>query len=33
MAISFTMFGGNPLIDAVTVGVMCGYLDGRKKET
>lgn len=33
IASSYYLMNGNPILDAISVGVVCGYLDGRKKET
>ncbi len=31
IAFSFYMMNGNPLLDAISVGFLCGYLDARKQ--
>jgi hypothetical protein len=33
IASSYYLMNGNPILDAIGVGVVCGYLDDRKKET
>ena len=32
IASSYYLMNGNPILDAISVGLVCGYLDKRKNE-